>query len=35
VNIVKAIQHAAAEMRAARHTPMYVPQAEPAETVQS
>jgi carbon-monoxide dehydrogenase small subunit len=25
VNIVKAIQHAAADMRAARHTPAYVP----------
>lgn len=34
VNIVKAIQHAAADMRAARHTPAYVPiqQSAPAPT---
>jgi len=30
VNIVKAIQHAAADMRAARHTPAYVPAQESA-----
>ncbi|HKW10453.1 MAG TPA: (2Fe-2S)-binding protein [Gemmatimonadaceae bacterium] len=30
VNIVKAIQHAAADMRAARHTPAYVPVQETA-----
>jgi aerobic carbon-monoxide dehydrogenase small subunit len=30
VNIVKAIQHAAGDMRAARHTPAYVPAQEPA-----
>ncbi|HEY2376684.1 MAG TPA: (2Fe-2S)-binding protein [Gemmatimonadaceae bacterium] len=31
VNIVKAIQHAAADMRATRHTPAYVPAQEPAQ----
>jgi carbon-monoxide dehydrogenase small subunit len=30
VNIVKAIQHAASDMRAARHTPAYVPAQESA-----
>jgi carbon-monoxide dehydrogenase small subunit len=30
VNIVKAIQHAAADMRAARHTPAYVPAQQEA-----
>ncbi|HKG90494.1 MAG TPA: (2Fe-2S)-binding protein [Gemmatimonadaceae bacterium] len=31
VNIVKAVQRAAAEMRAARHTPVYVPAAPAAD----
>jgi len=30
VNIVKAVQHAAADMREARHTPAYVPAQQPA-----
>ena len=32
VNIVKAIQHAAADMRTARHTPAYVPTQEETTT---